>query len=315
MSSMPQSALPTLDEAARFSPRQIVDLAEERAALAREVGQLQQKIVGFQHQLDWFRRQIFGQKSEKRGLVAPGQQMSLGEVLTLPQTGTPPDSPASPVTAHTRRTLPKAPDAGAESLRFFDETRVPVETIELPNPEIDGLTSEQFEVIGSKETFRLAQRPGSYVVIKYVRPVIKLRATEIITCPPAPVGVLDGSRADVSFLAGLLLDKFAYHCVLRMRPLQYGRKQCFIKDEGRPLEVGLQEQASNHHKLRELRASVVSVAGKGGARFRQVGFKETNASEPLMTCRYEQSDVKTGRGGRPGTRLGGTCLLPNWHPA
>ena len=214
MSSMPQSALPTLDEAARFSPRQILDLAEERAALAREVGQLQQKIAGFQHQLDWFRRQIFGQKSEKRGLVAPGQQMSLGEGLTLPQTGTPPDSPTSPVTAHTRRTLPKAPDAGAESLRFFDETRVPVETIELPNPEIDGLTSEQFEVIGSKETFRLAQRPGSYVVIKYVRPVVKLRASEIITCPPAPVGVLDGSRADVSFLAGLLLDKFAYHLPL-----------------------------------------------------------------------------------------------------
>ena len=214
MSSTPPSALPTLDEAARFSPRQIVELAVDRAALEREVGQLQQKIVGFQHQLDWFRRQIFGQKSEKRGHVAPGQQMNLGELLTLPQTATPPEFPTSPVTAHTRHKLPKSPDAGAESLRFFDETRVPVEVIELPNPEIDGLTSEQFEVIGSKETFRLAQRPGSYVVIKYVRPVVKLLATQVISCPRAPVGVLDGSRADVSFLVGLLLDKFAYHLPL-----------------------------------------------------------------------------------------------------
>ena len=41
--------------------------------------------------------------------------------------------------------------------------------------------------------------------------------------------------------------------------------RCFTKDEGGPLGVGLQEQASNHHKLRELRAHVVSVAGKGGA--------------------------------------------------
>lgn len=30
---------------------------------------------------------------------------------------------------------------------------------------------------------------------------------------------------------------------------------------------------------------MVSVAGNGGARLRQVRFKETNASEPLMTCR------------------------------
>ena len=52
-----------------------------------------------------------------------------------------------------------------------------------------------------------------------------------------------------------------------------------------PLEVGLQEQASNRHKLLRLRAWVVSVAGKGGARLHQVGTKETNASELLMTCR------------------------------
>lgn len=30
---------------------------------------------------------------------------------------------------------------------------------------------------------------------------------------------------------------------------------------------------------------MVSVAGKGGKLFRQVGLEETNASEPLMTCR------------------------------
>lgn len=47
----------------------------------------------------------------------------------------------------------------------------------------------------------------------------------------------------------------------------------------------MQEQTSNRLKLRGLRVLVVSVEGKGGARLRQVRFKETNASEPLMTCR------------------------------
>ena len=38
------------------------------------------------------------------------------------------------------------------------------------------------------------------------------------------------------------------------------------RDEGRPLEVGLQEQTSNRLKLQGLRALVVSVEGKGMAK-------------------------------------------------
>jgi hypothetical protein len=39
---------------------------------------------------------------------------------------------------------------------------------------------------------------------------------------------------------------------------------------------------------------VVSVVGKGGGTLRQVCLKETNESEPLMTCRKAQGDVETG---------------------
>jgi hypothetical protein len=39
---------------------------------------------------------------------------------------------------------------------------------------------------------------------------------------------------------------------------------------------------------------VVSVVGKGGGTLRQVCLKETNASEPLMTCRKARDDVETG---------------------
>jgi hypothetical protein len=43
------------------------------------------------------------------------------------------------------------------------------------------------------------------------------------------------------------------------------REQCFIEDEGGPLEVGLQERASNHLKLRGSRVRVVSVEEKAGS--------------------------------------------------
>jgi len=69
---------------------------------------------------------------------------------------------------------------------------------------------------------------------------------------------------------------------------------CCTRDGGRPSGAGVQDQASNHLQLRELRASVVSVAGKGEPRARQVWVKQTNASEPLRTCRKRRDDVKTG---------------------
>ena len=117
------------------------------------------------------------------------------------------------VAAHTRRV--READVGeTESVPFFDETRVPVETIAVPNPHAQGLAPDQYEVIAQKVTYRLAQRPGSYVMLKYVREVIKLKDSQVIRCPPAPTGVLESSRADVSFLTGLLVDKFAYHTPL-----------------------------------------------------------------------------------------------------
>jgi hypothetical protein len=46
-----------------------------------------------------------------------------------------------------------------------------------------------------------AQRAGSYVILKYIRPVIRLRANQILSSSPAPVDVPDGCRVDVGFSA------------------------------------------------------------------------------------------------------------------
>jgi len=69
--------------------------------------------------------------------------------------------------------------------------------------------------------------------------------------------------------------------------------RCRMRDEGGPLEAGLQGQASSHPKLLGSRALVVSVRGKGAARLRQARIRKTNASKPLMTCRKRRDDVET----------------------
>jgi len=76
-------------------------------------------------------------------------------------------------------------------------------------------------------------------------------------------------------------------------------------DEGRPLEAGIQVQASNHRKLLSLRAMVVSVAGKVGTISRLVRSGEASESKPSMTCRKGSDDVETGGGPISRDKLGG----------
>ena len=195
MNSTTPARVLSLDEAAAYRPQQVVELSRELAAA--------------KHQLDWFKRQVFGTKSERRIIDPASGQMSLGEMLTPEQPASSPALVERPVAAHTRRPTTKTPESGDDSLPFFDAARVPVEIIELTAPETEGLAPDDFEIINYKNSYRLAQRPGSTVVLNYRRPVIKLKENQAILCPAAPAGVIEGSRADVSFLAGLLIDKFA----------------------------------------------------------------------------------------------------------
>ena len=189
---------------------------------AQHVAQLLQSkaatIATLQHRLAWFERQLFGKKSERFAPEPDPQQMHLGQLLG--ELVAPPEQPEAGSTvqihtnAHTRRKPSRDFAEEGRDAPFFDAAKVPVQTIEVPNPEAQGLAPEQYEVIGEKVSHRLAQRPGSFVVLKYVRPVIKRRDTQTLHCAPAPVGVIEGSRADVSFIVGLLVDKFRYHLPL-----------------------------------------------------------------------------------------------------
>ena len=141
------------------------------------------RIADLERQVAWFQRQLFGEKSERRHIESPPEQMALGEGLGAPAPAT---LPPQPVAAHQRQRAAKAQGEGAEPALFFDPERVPVETINVPNPAIAGLPAEAYEVIGEKVTHRLAQRPGSYVVLKYVRQ-LSSRSRTARRCPaPRP---------------------------------------------------------------------------------------------------------------------------------
>jgi transposase len=192
----------TLEEqAAALRPHAVVALLVQNAELKRQV--------------EWFKRQLFGRKSERRLLTPEAQQLPLAGLG--PATVGPADAPPPPtetVRAYQRRVRHELGAQAAEEGGWRFDPSVPVEVIELPNATLEGLTAADYDIIGEKVTYRLAQRPGAYVVLKYIRKIIKLKQTEEVHCPPAPPAVFEKSWADVSLLAGLLIEKFAYHLPL-----------------------------------------------------------------------------------------------------
>lgn len=190
------------------------DLSLQYSGLAQERDQLKKRTDELQTQLDWFKRQLFGTKSERRISPDESRQLTLGELQQAE-----PEAAAEPtvkVPGHERRVGSKNGSGDEGDLRFDDS--VPVEQVILPS----GIAADRlddYEKIGEKKSRHLAQKPGSYFVREFIRSVYKKKAPadaieDEIYCIPPPYTVLDRSFADVSLLAGILIDKFRYHLPL-----------------------------------------------------------------------------------------------------
>jgi transposase len=187
------------------------ELIDHVVSFAPILAKRDERIAALERENAWFRKQLFGRKSERRLLQAePSKQIPLGEDFTAE----PPPPAEETVRAYQRKrtTLPEVSED--ETPVRFDPS-VPVETIAVPDPRLTGLLEgKDYEVLREAVTERLAQRPGSYVVLRYVRKVVKLKDDGVPSSPPAPPAIIERSVADVSFIAGLLVDKFTYHLPL-----------------------------------------------------------------------------------------------------
>ena len=187
-----------------MSQEEIVSLLERNSDLQRRVA--------------WLERYFFGQRSERRtNEFADPRQLSLGESIETIEV----PSATETIRSYERRIHPERRENNLDAggLRFGPD--VPVETIEVKDPLLEGLEEgTDYEVVSEKVTHRLAQRPASYVVLKYHRKVVKLRDTGELRCPPAAPAVIEKSYADVSLFAGLLVDKFVYHLPLHRQHLR-----------------------------------------------------------------------------------------------
>ena len=112
----------------------------EHAQLTQKISTYEVRIQDLQAQVDWFKRQLFGQTSEKRPIETNPHQLSLSEVLGETSEPPPPEEKVSVTYQRGKARKDRGDALNEQGLRFDDS--VPVESIELPSEPIDlGLKS------------------------------------------------------------------------------------------------------------------------------------------------------------------------------
>ena len=162
-------------------------------------------------QLDWFKRQLFGQKSERLVDESPDQ---LELPLEMPEpVESEPDTVVVP--EHVKRKPGKG--KGVFTLTLPDDLPVEETIHELPEDKrICPQTGKTMVEIGSEVVDKLARRENDYYLKRniYKKYAVPGEALSGVIQAPAPSCVLDGSKFDVSFMADLVVEKYAFHMPL-----------------------------------------------------------------------------------------------------
>ncbi|MCX6779799.1 MAG: IS66 family transposase [Candidatus Magasanikbacteria bacterium] len=196
---------------------QIVDnpvldqLTDENSDLKTKLVERDEKIAHLNEQIAWFKRQIFGKRSERVVSDLNAFQMLLEGFEN-------PDAPKEPekkdIPGHKRK---KPNRNGQDAITLPAD--LPVETTILDIPEEEKICKESGEPlvqIGIEVTHKLAHKPGSYYVKEIIRPKYAHPQKEEfgVVYAELPDSIIPKCRADESLLAEIITRKFADHLPL-----------------------------------------------------------------------------------------------------
>lgn len=179
--------------------------------LRKENLSLYNENVVLKEQLEWFKRQIFGKKTERiisevdeKQLIIPGL-----EDLEVKQ-----EEEIQSIAGHKRR---KSKRTGKESITLSPDLPVKTTILDLPEEEkICKETGVALVHIGDEVSHKLAHKPGSYYIAELIRPKYAhpKKSEQGIFIRDLPDTLLSRCRADDSFLAEIITKKFSDHMPL-----------------------------------------------------------------------------------------------------
>ena len=168
------------------------------AAQEGQIGELAARVAALTAQTARLQRGLRGPRSEKRAEGADGS-----------------DGRARRRGGRSGRGKDRGDAVSDTGLRFNGQA--PVIDITVTPPETEGLSEDGYEVISERVRCRPATLEFKHVVIRYHHIKVKIRGTGALAGAPARESVFKNSCADVSFVAGLLIDKFLWHLPLCRR--------------------------------------------------------------------------------------------------
>lgn len=169
------------------------------------------EISRLKEQLEWFKRQVFGQKSERFVDTPSRDELLPGLEIPAPVS----EIVATPIPAHVR----KVTKSGKDKFKVEIPEDLPRETEYKDIPEekkVDPKTGAKLTKIGEEVVEKLAYRPGQYFVKQFVYPKYASKENSLLGVrqQPAEDCVITGSKFDASFMAHVVTEKFAYHMPL-----------------------------------------------------------------------------------------------------
>lgn len=180
--------------------------------LTAENKSLRIEIHRLKEQIEWFRRQVFGKKSE-RFVDLPGNTPDLPG-LVIPE-AEPAEEAEVAIPAHRRKKQAKG--KGLFTVDIPEDLPRVVEVIDIPEEKkVCPETGEKLVEIGRDVTEKLAHRPSEYYVKRIERPKYANPGNALagVIQEPASDCIIEGSKFDPSFMAHVVTEKFAYHMPL-----------------------------------------------------------------------------------------------------
>lgn len=178
--------------------------------LQEENSELRGTIAKLTEQLRWFERQVFGKRAERFVPQDNPSQMYLPGFE--PDSCQPEQSQKQEVPAHQRS---KGNRQGQDKIQLPDH--LPIETTVLDLHEEEKVcpkTGTPLVKIGEEVSDKLAQKAATFFIKRTIRPKYALPEGEGILTALLPDSIIPRCRADESFLAHLLTQKFADHLPL-----------------------------------------------------------------------------------------------------
>lgn len=186
---------------------------------------LQKQVKYLEEQLEWFNKQIFGQKSERIIETQHPHPCFEGFEDFFKK---PAKEEKQKVPAHERK---KPKRDGQDKIKLPDNLPIERRVIDIPEEaKICPETGKTLVKIGEELTSKLAHKPGSYYIKQIVRPKYALPAQSEggVFTAELPESLLNRCQADESLLADILVKKFGDHLPLYRQSEIMSREGIYI---------------------------------------------------------------------------------------